>query len=485
MVKSKKQKNKINMQVLFCFFIIICGYLCICRFTIPVKAEATEYTQNNYTYRLLTSAGEEKYAVITVYLGSETNLIIPDSLGGCPVREVKLNSLNTADAMRYEQIQSVVFPDTMVNLSAGACIYFSNLTSVTIPEGTEFIGAGAFAGCFNLTSIAIPASVTNIYGEISNNEALCYQVPNGSYADNYLTKAGKNINRTGTKVPVTDLRIEGEKECSKTLEFTSPSESRTVCLKAELSPAAASNRRIEWKTDRPDIVLFEEGAGLNNNGSNLYFDVKKGGTAKITAASEDGGYTAVCTIHAAVSIVCQEITLSNDTFVYDGKEKRPDVIIDGLTEGIDYTAAYSNNIAPGTGTVTITGTGANTGQVTKNFTITPQKQESVSKPDGGSVQTVPLKKPSGFQVKNIKKNKAKLTWKAVKGADGYEIYRSTRKNGRYKRVKVIQKNSAISFTNSRLKKKKQYFYKIRSYRTAGGAKVYSPFTGVKKVTIKK
>ena len=451
MVKSKKQKSKINMQALFCFFIIICGYLCICRFTIPVKAETNEYTQNNYTYRLLTSAGEEKYAVITAYLGSETNLIVPDSLGGCPVREVKLNSLNTADAMRYEQIQSVVFPDTMVNLSAGACIYFSNLTSVTIPEGTEFIGAGAFAGCFNLTSVAIPASVTNIYGEISNNEALSYQVPNGSYADNYLTKAGKNVNRTGTKVPVTDLRIEGKKECSKTLEFTSPSESRTVCLKAELSPAAASNRRIEWKTDRPDIVLF---------------DVKKGGTAKITAVSEDGSYTAVCTIHAAVSLACQEIMLSNDTFVYDGKEKCPSVIIDGLTEGVDYTVSYSNNTAPGTGTVTITGTGANTGQVTKNFTITPQKQESASKPDGGSTQTVPLKKPSGFQAKNIKKNKAKLTWKAVKGADGYEIYRSTRKNGRYK-------------------KKKQYFYKIRSYRTAGGAKVYSPFTGVKKVIIKK
>ena len=54
-----------------------------------------------------------------------------------------------------------------------------------------------------------------------------------------------------------------------------------------------------------------------------------------------------------------------------------------------------------------------------------------------------------------------------------------------KKVKVIQKNSAVSFTNSRLKKKKQYFYKIRSYRTAGGAKVYSPFTGVKKVIIKK
>lgn len=71
--------------------------------------------------------------------------------------------------------------------------------------------------------------------------------------------------------------------------------------------------------------------------------------------------------YAIVSLSCQKIALSNDTFLYDGKEKRPRVMIDGLTEGKDYTVVYKNNILAGTGIVTITGIGPNTGQVVKKI----------------------------------------------------------------------------------------------------------------------
>lgn len=460
-----------------CFLTLIC--------MASLKAKAAEFTENGYVYSLMEAAGGETYAAITAYMGEETELVVPESLGGRPVREVRLNSLNTEDFMRYERIRSVVFPDTMVSLNFGACMYFGTLTSVVIPEGTEEIGANAFAGCQNLESIAIPSSVTSIYGSISNNETLTYRVQSGSYADEFLTNAGKNVTRTGVKTPVTDLRIEGEKECVKTLEFVSPSQSRTICLEAEIFPANASNRRIEWEADGADVILLEDESGQNHNSSKIYAAVKKGGTAAITATSKDGGYTAVCTINAAVSLACQEIMLSQDTFVYDGKEKRPKVIINGLAEGEDYTVSYGSNIAAGTGIVTISGIGANTGRVTKSFTIMPSRQETAPGSNSGATQNVSLKKPAGFQVKNIKKNKAKLTWKTVKGADGYEIYRSAKKNGRYKKVKAIRKNSITSFTNSKLKKRSQYFYKIRSYRIVGGVKSFSSFTRVKKVTIKK
>ena len=67
------------------------------------------------------------------------------------------------------------------------------------------------------------------------------------------------------------------------------------------------------------------------------------------------------------------ITLSNDTYTYDGKSKTPDVVVkDGsktLTLDKDYTIEYKDNINAGTGKVIITGKRNYSGSTTKTFTI--------------------------------------------------------------------------------------------------------------------
>ncbi|MCD8323664.1 MAG: YDG domain-containing protein [Clostridiales bacterium] len=73
------------------------------------------------------------------------------------------------------------------------------------------------------------------------------------------------------------------------------------------------------------------------------------------------------------SIASCTVTLAPETYTYDGTEKKPSVTVkDGtttLTEGTDYTVAYSNNTNVGTATVTITGTGSYGGSQEKTFTI--------------------------------------------------------------------------------------------------------------------
>lgn len=67
------------------------------------------------------------------------------------------------------------------------------------------------------------------------------------------------------------------------------------------------------------------------------------------------------------------VTLSNNKYIYDGKEKKPDVTVKygyaTLQQGTDYTVEYSNNVKAGTATVTIKGTGIYSGTVSKNFEI--------------------------------------------------------------------------------------------------------------------
>ena len=65
------------------------------------------------------------------------------------------------------------------------------------------------------------------------------------------------------------------------------------------------------------------------------------------------------------------IELSEETYVYDGKEKKPAVTVEGLKEGSDYYVTYENNINAGTAKAIINGRGNYTGSIELEFTIQP------------------------------------------------------------------------------------------------------------------
>ncbi len=77
------------------------------------------------------------------------------------------------------------------------------------------------------------------------------------------------------------------------------------------------------------------------------------------------------------SISADHVSLSQTSYVFDGKAKEPEVTVKvgdkTLVEDIDYTVAYEDNINVGTGKVTVTGTGDYTGTVTKEFAITEEE----------------------------------------------------------------------------------------------------------------
>ena len=52
-----------------------------------------------------------------------------------------------------------------------------------------------------------------------------------------------------------------------------------------------------------------------------------------------------------------------------------------------------------------------------------------------------------------------LKWGKVKGADGYEIYRSTGAKNTYKKVCFVK---GTSFTNTQAVKGTTYYYKVRA-----------------------
>ena len=89
------------------------------------------------------------------------------------------------------------------------------------------------------------------------------------------------------------------------------------------------------------------------------------------------------------------------------------------------------------------------------------------------------------QTTKLKKNSVTVKWNKVKNADGYVVYRATKKNGKYAAVKTINKGKTVTFTNKNLKKGKTYYYKIKAYKKVNGKKALGQFSAVKSVKIKK
>jgi fibronectin type 3 domain-containing protein len=77
--------------------------------------------------------------------------------------------------------------------------------------------------------------------------------------------------------------------------------------------------------------------------------------------------------------------------------------------------------------------------------------------------------------------KVKLIWSKVTDADGYIVYRATSKNGKYKETGNLTGGGTVSYTNSRLKTGKTYYYKVKAYRVIGGDMVYSAYSAVRAI----
>ena len=112
-------------------------------------AEKARYTDGDWTYALV---GEN--AEVLHYSGENTELVIPDTLGGYSVTRVGNR------AFEYSNLTAISIPSTVTYI--GEYAFCDNeITEITLSENLTHIGRGAFAGTA-LTSIFIPASVEEI-----------------------------------------------------------------------------------------------------------------------------------------------------------------------------------------------------------------------------------------------------------------------------------------------------------------------------------
>ena len=233
-------------------------------------------------------------------------------------------------------------------------------------------------------------------------------------------------------------------------------------------------------------------------------------------------------------IVKKDLSNLAESYEYKVAEIQPQIKMSHgdvyLSAMKDYEIVYSDNMNPGTVTMTIKGIGNYTGTIEKTFVITKRKLANttiktsfdankqlnvlVQVPDNGRALTKdkdykytvatdaktiaakdnpnrPTQKPTTTKIKvakvspkakNVKGKKIKLSWKKIKGVKGYQV-RYALSKGKLKKAKIkaAKKNSYVI---KKLKNKK-YFVQVRAYKVVGKKKYYGAWSKVKSVKVKK
>lgn len=169
------------------------------------------------------------------------------------------------------------------------------------------------------------------------------------------------------------------------------------------------------------------------------------------------------------------VKLAKTSYVYDGKVKKPGIVAkndkgEKITSK-DYTVKYAagcKNV--GTYTVKVTFKGDYKGTFTKTFNINP-KGTSLSK------------------VKAARKSFSATWKKQSKQTSGYQLQYSTNKKfAKSVKTSTISKNTTVKKIVKKLKAKKTYYVRVRTYKTVKvgkkSVKIYSGWSAAKKVKTK-
>ena len=164
-----------------------------------------------------------------------------------------------------------------------------------------------------------------------------------------------------------------------------------------------------------------------------------------------------------------KLTIKVSNVTYNGKAQKPSVKVYSGKKRLSskyYKVSYKNNKNVGYGTVTVKGKG------------------SYSKTSGTAKFKINLKKPGFSSTKSTKKKTFTTIWKKTGGNSGWQVQYSLNKKFRSGVRTVNLKSSNTKLTVRKLKSRKNYYVRVRSYKKVGNQTWYSGWSSVKSVRIR-
>ncbi|MGN1130457.1 MAG: leucine-rich repeat protein [Ruminococcus sp.] len=402
-----------------------------------VVFEITDYDENEDYFSVSDNAFEECHPDLYI-------LVQPSMLNLFKETLLPKYADIITDEVPVREITEVVINNATVNFKAGDKPIFTG----TVPDGALYVID--YEGWFGADNEFISSSdywnsayvernwCDGLISSFKTNTEYNYQL--------YLKLIDEAIEKGYVFGPNTKLKVNG-----KDVEYQHSGET-SVALQIGTNLTITATETCEDGHKLQDVVTK---ATLSKNGS------------VVTKCTVCGEVKTESTIYYP-----KTITLSENSYTYNGKVKKPSVKVIGsngktISSG-NYTVTYaSGRKNVGKYAVKIAFKGNYSGTKTLYFTIKP-KATKISKLTAGK---------KAFTAK----------WKKqVTQTTGYQIQYSTdKKFEKNNNTVTVPKNKTISKTVSKLEAKKNYYVRVCTYKTVKGTKYYSAWSKVKSVITKK
>ena len=160
---------------------------------VDVKLESTTTTESpatDFVYSI-----ENGEVTINDYIGSATEVVIPEKIEGYPV-----TSIGDGAFFNCFSLTNITIPDSVTSIGDDAFFQCYSLTSITIPDGVISIGDYAFQGCSSLVKITIPNGVISIGNKVFRSCSSLKNVIVSEGNENYSSIDGVLFNKDKTEL---------------------------------------------------------------------------------------------------------------------------------------------------------------------------------------------------------------------------------------------------------------------------------------------
>ena len=405
-------------------------------------------------------------------------------------------------------LYSIVLPDSITEINSYAFSNCTNLSLASLPAELRTLGENSFANCSSISKLLIGNKLRSIGTKAFQN---CTSL-NEIYFGCGLTKIEKNIffgcrdlkkvvfggsyvnltnafdiNSNPTVYYPSKLSSDWAQYTGTKKTFSSPAAIRFTAY----SSMTAGNKQTIKLTITPNLSSLgslyflsssnESVATINSEG---VISALSGGTTKITATTITG-LTKSFTLKVNPKKITSVTATSKTTSSIDLKWTAD-------TSANGYMVYRSTSATSGFKKVSTTYTNSYTDKGLKKGTTYYYKIYSYIKTSSGylyspasSVKSAKATSPAPATItaKKASTTSAKITWTKSIGATGYQVCMATSMNGKYTVIKNVTSSTTLSTTKTGLKKGQTYYFKVRSYVTVNGTKVYSGFSKITKITL--
>ncbi len=379
-----------------------------------------------------------------------------------PVFPKKLNTIEQAAFRGCTSIVTVFIPDSVARVKDSAFYGCSSLTSAYISPSVKVLEKNAFSNCPKLTKIVFGGENSSFNSFFSSNYKPAVYYPSKQAA------SWKELSYSNKKAYTSYSAVPSVKSVTLTV---GKSKTVSVTVSPKNSPLgngySFSSDNIAIATVNSNGLIVAKGPGITK----INVTDVTGKVQSITVTvnpSAPVNVRAVPKSTSSITVSWKMVTGATRYYVYryNFSTKKNEYI--GSTLSTSYT---DKGLKKGTRYYYSVRTGAKVGTATKYSGYSAYANCNATSPT-----------PANVTATKAAAGKATIKWGKSLGASGYDVFMATSASGKYT-LAGSAGASALKYTKTGLTTGKTYYFKVCSYTTVNGKKVYSPYSSYRAVKV--